>query len=346
MASIGNVPPIQAGVETLTDADAQALNNRIRDGLANKLGGDWKNFARGTEYLKEPDIEGIDIDKQTVHEKCLEMIKKWERVSTSTVTIAMVKLILIRLGRNDILLDIFHSSPGTEIIGPERTAFASASRGSNPYAFFEPTVMDLEYKHTQKLCNFLDPDHGVGIKNWLQLGNAIFQGDKDVSDRIESLHLSYSGGGSPAGDFLKNLGMRHPSLTVQKFIDVAKKHERKDVSSYLEGLNCPNGQHLRDVSFVHHEKVARDLDKNIRGVADWRSFADTFGYSNDEIQQFRLAVKEKHQYSPTQSLLDLIKGRYPKLTLTKFKMAASSIGRNDVAHYLGSIIEELAARNN
>lgn len=339
-----NIADIEAVVNSLTPADDAPLSNKMRDNMAKRLGNEWKRFARDTDLFNEPLIESIEMEERTVYERCHKMLRTWEQKSPAKVTVAMAKLKLAEMGRNDLLLDIFSQPPPL----PERSMASASSSGSaftsQSLPANEPTVSNLKFNHVAKLSSFLDPDHGVAIRNWQQLGNTIFQGDKDAMDHIESLHLSYSGGGSPAKGFLKGLSMRKPQFTVSQFIDLANKHQRRDISTYLVNLNLPPTQQFRELKIQQLDKVARDLDKNIRGIRDWRDFADTLGFSNDEIAEFKLALKEKNQYSPTQSLIDLMKMRYPLLGLTKLKLAASSIGRNDVAQYLGSVIEELARR--
>jgi len=337
MASNGLLP-VQAGIELLTPADDAPLTSRMIDELSNRLGNDWKNFARGTEHFTDNQIENIDADQQRVYEKTHRMIKQWQERSRANVTIAMAKLNLISLGRNDLLKDIFN----TVTVMHQKESTSSSRGPASLDGITLPNVGDLQYKHVKRLCNFLDTDHGIGVHNWQQLGTAVFQGDRDACDQIESLHLSYSGGGSPAKGFLKSLSMRYPTFTVNQFRDIAIKHQRKDISTYIDSLNCPPGKHFRDLSFSQQDRIARDLDKDIRGISDWRMFADAVGFTNDEIAEFKLAIKELNQYSPTQSLIDMMKQRYPLLSLTKVKTAASNIGRNDIAQYLGTVIEEIA----
>jgi len=322
--------PVQAGVELLTQADEAPLRSRIIAELSSRLGNDWKKFARGTEQFNESQLEVIDAEEQRVHEKCQKMLKQWQERSLAEVTIAMVKLNLIAMGRNDLLKDIFDTMPS-----------GSSSRSGSVSEISDPNVSHLQFKHIKKLCTFLDTDHGVGVHNWKQLGNAIFQGDKDACDQIESLHLSYFGGGSPAKRFFKGLEQRFPLFTVAEFKDIALKNQRRDVSNYIDTLNCPAGKCFRDLTSGEQDKIAMFLDKDICGVADWRMFADAVGFTNDEITAFKNAVKERNEYSPTQKLMELMKQRYPLLNLTRVKEAASTIGRNDVAQYLGTVVEEI-----
>jgi len=341
MMSESSLLPVQAGIELLTPEDDSPLTPHVVNELSTRLGNDWKEFARNTEHFQEVHIDNIDTEEARVYEKCQKMLKQWQERSLAVVTVAMVKLNLVLMGRNDLLKDVFNtiSSVGGSCRGAERNTSSIAPHLRTT----DPNVSHLQYKHIKKLCSYLDTDHGVGVHNWKQLGNAIFQGDPGACDQMESLHLSYFGGGSPAKRFFKGLGMRHPTLTVSAFKDIALKQQRRDVTTYMETLNCPPGKQFRDLSHMEHDKIALLLDKDIRGVSDWRMFADSLGFTNDEINGFKLSVKERNEYSPTQGLIDLMKQRYPLLNLTKVQAAASNIGRNDVAKYLGTVIQEIVS---
>ena len=63
------------------------------------------DFAR--KILEENQVVQIDSDNGTVYDKCYAMFLAWEKNSPVQVTIAMVKLLLQSLKRNDILLDVF-----------------------------------------------------------------------------------------------------------------------------------------------------------------------------------------------------------------------------------------------
>jgi len=339
MTSESGLLPVQAGIELLTPADDSPLTPQVIKELSDRLGPDWKKFARNTEYFQDVQIENIVAEEPRVQEQCQKMLKQWKERSLADVTLAMVKLNLVAMRRNDLLKDVFNTLPSSSVGG------RPAQQNSSPYLRTDPNVSHLQYKHIKNLCTFLDTDHGVGVHNWKQLGNAIFQGDSDACEQMESLHLSYFGGGSPAKRFFKGLGMRHPTLTVSAFKDIALKQQRRDVTTYIESLNSPPGKHFRELSHLEHDKIALLLDKDIRGVSDWRMFADSLGFTNDEINGFKLSLKERSEYSPTQGLIDLMKQRYPRLNLTKVQAAASNIGRNDVAQYLGTVIEEILTDN-
>jgi len=334
MTSESRLLPVQAGIELLTPADDSPLTPPVIKELSNRLGPEWKKFARNTEYFQDVHIETIVAEEPLVHEQCQKMLKQWKERSLADVTLAMVKLNLVAMGRNDLLKDVFNTLPSVNAGG-------RAAQNSSPHLRTDPNVSHLQYKHIKNLCTYLDTDHGVGVHNWKQLGNAIFQGDPDACEQMESLHLSYFGGGSPAKRFFKGMAMRHPTLTVLAFRDIALKQQRRDVVSYIDTLNSPPGKHFRDLAHLEQEKIALLLDKDIRGVSDWRMFADSLGFTNDEINSFKLSLKERSEYSPTQGLIDLMKQRYPRLNLTKVQTAASNIGRNDVAQYLGTVIEEI-----
>jgi len=336
MAFNGYVP-LQPGVESLTQADDAPLTNRMTDELSKSLGDDWKRFARGTSYFTDAQVNNIDADEHNVYEKCYKMITQWQERSHCEVTVAMAKLNLISLGRNDLLHHVFRSSAVTHKTPSTTSTRGPTSLDGNLYS--EATVSDLQFKHIQKLSNFLDTDQVVGIQNWKQLGSAVLHGDKDACDQLDTMHSSYSGS---AKRFLKSLTMRYPTFTINQFKDIAIKHQRRDISVYIESLNCPPGKQFQDLSFSQQEKIARDMEKGIRGIADWRMFADSVGFTNDEIEAFKRALPEHSHNSPTKRLIDLLKQRYPLLNLTKIKIASSNIGRNDVAQYLGTVIEEIA----
>lgn len=198
------------------------------------------------------------------------------------------------------------------------------------------TVSNLQYRHIEKLCNYLDSKG-----DWYNLGSVIFQNDRDAKEEIESFHLSYSGGGSPAKAFLKCLIERYPTFPVKEFKDIAFNLKRRDISNYIESLNCMVGMYFRDLITTQRENIIRYLDKDIRGIHDWRMFADTIGFSNDEISAMKLVQKRPNRYSPTECLINLLKKKHSGMSLMKIKTASSQIGRNDVAQYLDTVIDEI-----
>lgn len=54
------------------------------------------------------EIAKIERSFQNAKEKCFAVFKVWDQISDVEITVGMVKLILMRMQRNDILLDVFN----------------------------------------------------------------------------------------------------------------------------------------------------------------------------------------------------------------------------------------------
>ena len=258
-----------SGIELLTQADDSPLTQHYINELSGRLGIDWKRFARNTEYFNEAVIEGVDVEEQRVSEKCVKMIRLWQQRCDAEVTIAMVKLNLVAMGRNDLLNTIFNV-----VVPTNNNSFGAQQHGnifrSSPHMFTELTISDLRYKHIEKISTFLDMDHGVGVHNWKQLGTSIFAGNQDAKDQMDALHRAYFGGGSAAKRFFKSLEVRNPMFTVGEFREICVKLKRMDVRNYIDSLNCAPSQQFCDLTFAQLDRLSVFLDKCITGVSDWR----------------------------------------------------------------------------
>ena len=195
----------------------------------------------------------------------------------------------------------------------------------------------LKYKHRKELKSFLDDRHCIS-GNWLDLGKLIFQGNRDMIDLVDHLNLQYYGGGSPGGELIEYLQI-DPKFTVKSFVDVVKDLNRKDILQLVE--NVPSHTPFRDLHATLSIRIAMYLDKDIAGVNNWRDFADAFGCTDEQVKAFK-AAKRTSDASPTDGLLDLIKSALPNYKLADLKSKLVSIRRNDVAGYIGKVIETLS----
>ena len=185
----------------------------------------------------------------------------------------------------------------------------------------------------------LDPDHGAGIKNWLHLGHELTRGDKELTNRVEDLRLSYAGGGSPAMELFEALSIKKPGLTVNDFQEVAEELDRKDVMFYIKE-SLPLNSQFRNIGFKHKENLASMLNKNVRGIYDWRSFADEFDYTTQQIDVMKQAIKTPNSYSPTLKLFEMLVHTKPLLSLRTIVDACDAINRKDVSMYLEELIPD------
>ena len=198
-----------------------------------------------------------------------------------------------------------------------------------------PTVKQLKHQHREELACYLDPiSHSVG---WLQLGKHIFHGDKKLLEKVETLRLSYMGGGSPASAFMNYFRM-NTECTVGEFITTAKGLQRGDITKVLQRECQDHSVQIDDLDDTLIDRITTLLDKGGRGIKNWRNFAYHFEYDDNTVDEFQVEVKSKNQDSPTQSLITLIKTSKPTYKLFELSNAASAVGRNDVKLYIDELI--------
>ena len=195
----------------------------------------------------------------------------------------------------------------------------------------------LQYKHRRDLKAFLDDPHCVS-GNWLDLGKILFHGNRDMIDHVDHLKRQYCGGGSPGAELIEYLQI-NPKFTVGSFVDVAKELKRNDILQLVE--NVPSHTPFKDLYANLSRRIALYLDKDIRGVNNWRDFAYEFGCTDEQVKAFKAAMGTSDA-SPTDGLLDMMKAALPDYKLADLRSKLASIGRNDVANYIDELIQTLS----
>lgn len=199
-------------------------------------------------------------------------------------------------------------------------------------------LSDLKYRHIDRLSKQLDN----GRTNWKDLGSVIFQGDQHAKDELGNVHLSFIGGGNPAKEFLEKLSREYPTYTIKEFSDLAVRFKRNDIWYYISSLNHPEKQYLRNLDKQNIHKISIYLNNNTPGIYNWRMFADEIGFTSEEIKTLEeQGVKKYNQHSPTETLIKMIKSKYPLMTLTKLIAYTVMISRNDIAEDLRCVLKEL-----
>lgn len=328
-----NMDGLQRGLATLTIRDEKPISPEEIDNIATRLNDDWLSFARKVPSMPSHEIAKIERSFQNAKEKCFAVFKVWDQISDVEITVGMVKLILMRMQRNDILLDVFNVNVGNNQIQERQPERQPVDEGL--------TLSKLKLKHKKRLQSYLDPDHGAGIKNWVHIGHQLCLDDRELSARVDSLRLHYAGGGSPAMAFLESLAIKHPETTVERFRGVAKDFDRNDIALYIRDNKIDVNEQLRNIDHEHLEKITNMLNKHVAGISDWRSFADEFDYSTHDISNFATTVKGQNSYSPTLKLLELLQYSKPTLTLNQFATACERLQRRDVSKYIRDVIQEL-----
>ena len=202
--------------------------------------------------------------------------------------------------------------------------------------YHEPSIPDLKFRHINMLGKFLDHSYR---NNRNVLGKRIFQNDGQATGKIDFLKHHYKEQESPSWKFVQALMERKENFTVDEFKLVAIQLKRNDIAIYMESLNHPSPALLLNLTYEQREKLTRFLEKRIHN--DWRMFADATGFTNNEIVTFKNNIERDYRYSPTESLINMIKHEHPILSLSQLMGVCSEIDRNDVGEYLQTVIEEI-----
>lgn len=186
-----------------------------------------------------------------------------------------------------------------------------------------------------ELASKLDNSSGIGMANWKSLAHELI--DKEDRHRINDLELHYYGGGNPALEFLKQLAIRNPLLTVDKFRSLCSKFKRMDIVLYIDS-NLSKNEELRYINTEHRERIASYLNLNIPSVYNWEIFAEEYGFKSDDTRQIRSLIREGQSYSPTKKLFELLGEVHPHMTVETMKKACKKLGRNDIVFVLDNVI--------
>lgn len=320
------VPPLQEGVEQLTELDNQSLTPQIKNLLAEGLvsNNTWREFALATDLIPDHTIKQLDSGSSRIAtEKCYEMLTKWEQLSRAQVTVAMAKLILIKIKRNDLHRKL--------------SSLLGSHSGEHTLARPVLTIQDLRYSQKRHIAECLDID-----SCWKYAGFQIFKNDKSAQEIIETLHSGYIDGKSPAKLLFEVIMAKKPQLTAQKIIDIARVHKRLDIAGVLRQLNLPEGYRYSEVRLAEHSKILRLMDKSTNV---WKYFAEGLGLTRQEISSINSSARIDPSHRPSEALIELVTTRLPDFTLHEFAKIASDIRRNDVALYIRNVIDELDNAN-
>eukprot|EP00794_Sanderia_malayensis_P000310 gene310-940_t len=205
----------------------------------------------------------------------------------------------------------------------------------------EPTISDLGQNHYSKLSMFLDPDSGPVIKNWSHLAREF---SIPEAERV-AMHRSYHGGGDPALVFMKELCKRKPTETVTGLMEKLKKLQRNDCSLFVSKWMQanPGVERFRDLPDDFLENLANKLTEKTSVIKCWKNLASLYNFTQPEIKSIFGEIKVPGVYSPTQVLLDYLKGKLPQLTLSEIIVKLRKIERNDVALELEKIAKTIKA---
>ena len=207
--------------------------------------------------------------------------------------------------------------------------------------FLDMTVDKLDLLHISRLL-CLD-NSALNIKNWYDFARSFF--DEDVCD---NLNRCYCGGGDPASLFLENLKTRD-EFGVEGLMGRCKKINRHDIFNYLNELIedkvITTTTSIEDLLSIRNpavkDRLARYLDFKTPSICCWKHLATTYKYTNAEIDVIGAAIKEHHQYSPTEALIRKIQTEIPELSISLFIEKLEQIGRHDLVKEMETIVAEI-----
>ena len=91
--------------------------------------------------------------------------------------------------------------------------------------------------------------------------------------------------------------LSHLKTTLAQLKDIATKVEREDTKVIIEEWLFKKiytlETNLNDISKVHFTQLAENLRIRSSGWADWRMFADTYGYNCDNINRIHSLARDE-----------------------------------------------------
>ena len=193
---------------------------------------------------------------------------------------------------------------------------------------FSPSILNTirEELDTMSQLNFSDVAHQLMYK-----GDAVFS-----HEDIAAFQRAWASGGNPAHDFWRLVGQRRPNLSVNEVRDISKKHQMNDIIAFLENES--------NVTKIFQEKnlmLNRQLISKIGSNDEyWKIFAQELQFSRQDINNIAATVRRNYQFSPTESMMDTLMMKCPRMTCSNFMQQLQDMNMTDLSLKIGRWLME------